>query len=250
MKIRLAFILCAPAFFIAAPGFAADLSAPGLKDAFTSPPQRWSGCHATFQGSYDDMSVSNKYGDRLEDQELQGRRATKDLEPDGLGVGGGLGCDWQSGSWVFGILGDGAYADLSDEVKETAFPNYRFGIESDWFATLRGRIGYAMDRGLIFNVPTLWYVTAGAAWAGLKAENYIPGGVRTSDEQTASGWTVGWGSENAIDDRWSFKTETLYVDYGKDTFFNRNDPVSYGQFKTDTTEWVTRIGITYKLTSW
>ena len=130
------------------------------------------------------------------------------------------------------------------------FRTSRFSIESDWFATVRGRIGYAMDRGLIFNVPTLWYVTAGAAWAGLKAESYIPGGVRTSDEQTASGWTVGWGSENAIDDRWSFKTETLYIDYGKDTFFTPADPVSSGEFQTDTTEWVTRIGVTYKLSNW
>ena len=211
---------------------------PGLKDAFPPPVHRWSGCHASFQGSYDSMKVGTSY--------LDGTRATNDLKSDGLGIGGGLGCDWQSGNWVFGVLGDGAYADLSEDTVVTAFPSYRFGVESDWFATLRGRIGYAMDRGLIFNVPTLWYVTAGGAWAGLKAENYIPGVVRTTDEQTASGWTVGWGSENAIDERWSFKTETLYVDYGTDTFFRPNAPV----FKTDTTEWVTRIGVTYRLNNW
>ena len=108
-----------------------------------------------------------------------------------------------------------------------------------------------MDRGLIFDVPTLWYVTAGGAWAGLGARNFIPGVQTTGwDEKTASGWTVGWGSENALDNRWSIKTETLYIDYGKDTFFTPNDPVSAGEFKTDTTEWVTRIGLTYKLTNW
>ena len=149
---------------------------------------------------------------------------------------------------MFGVLGDGASSDLSEDTVETAL--FRFGIESDWFATLRGRIGYAIDQGLIFHVPTLWYVTAGAAWTGLTAKNFIPGGVRTTDKQTASGWTIGWGSENAINDRWSFKTETLYVDYGKDTFFTPTDPVSGGEFKTDTTEWVTRIGVTYKLTNW
>ncbi len=244
----LALSLCVPAFLVTADTYAADLSASGLKNVSPSPVDRWSGCHATLQGSYDDMNVSTTYGARPDT--LDGQRATRDLEPNGLGVSGGLGCDWQSGKWVFGVLGDGSYADLSEETVETAFPNSRFSIESDWFATVRGRIGYAMDRGLIFNVPTLWYVTAGAAWAGLKAENYIPGGVRTSDEQTASGWTVGWGSENAIDDRWSFKTETLYIDYGKDTFFTPADPVSSGEFQTDTTEWVTRIGVTYKLSNW
>ena len=242
MNRSLAFALIVPALLVTADSYAADLSAPGLKDTFPRPVHRWSGCHATFQGGYDAMEVSTSYGN--------GSRATKDFKPDGLGIGGGLGCDWQSGNWVFGVLGDGDYADFSKDTVETAFPSYRFGIESDWFATLRGRIGYAMDRGLIFHVPTLWYVTAGTAWAGLKAERYIPGGVRTADEQTAFGWTVGWGSENAINDRWSFKTETLYVNYGKDTFFRPADPVSGGEFKIDTTEWVTRIGITYKLTNW
>ena len=91
------------------------------------------------------MEVTTSYGD--------GSRATKDLKPDGLGIGGGLGCDWQSGNWVFGVLGDGGYVNLSKDTVETAFPSYRFGIESDWFATFRGRIGYAMDRGLIFARP-------------------------------------------------------------------------------------------------
>ena len=249
MNRSLALTLCVPALFATASSYAADLSAPGLKDGLPPPVHRWSGCHVTLQGAYDSMDVSTRYGARPSDS-LDGSRATKDLEPNGFGIGGGAGCDWQSGNWVFGVLGDGASSDLSEDTVETASPPSRFGIESDWFATLRGRIGYAMDQGLIFHVPTLWYVTAGAAWTGLTAKNFIPGGVRTTDEQTASGWTIGWGSENAINDRWSFKTETLYVDYGKDTFFTPTDPVSGGEFKTDTTEWVTRIGVTYKLTNW
>jgi opacity protein-like surface antigen len=211
MNWRRASVLCVPVILMATPSSSAD---------FSSPAHRWSGCHATIQGSYDTMNVSTAYGARPGDN-LDGLRATKDLNPNGFGVGGGLGCDWQTGNWVFGILGDGAFA------------------------------GYAMDRGLIFNVPTLWYVTAGGAWAGLEARNYIPGVQTTGrDENTASGWTVGWGSENALDQRWSIKTETLYVDYGKNTFFTPNDPVSGGEIKTDTSEWVTRIGLTYKLNSW
>ena len=241
MNWRRASVLCVPVILMATPSSSAD---------FSSPAQRWSGCHATIQGSYDTMNVGTTYGARPGDN-LDGQRATKDLNPNGFGVGGGLGCDWQSGNWVFGILGDGAFANLDEQAVETHFPNFRFGIESDWFATARGRIGYAMDRGLIFNVPTLWYVTAGGAWAGLGARNYIPGVQTTGlDEKTASGWTLGWGSENALDDRWSIKTETLYIDYGKDTFFTPNDPVSGGEFKTDTSEWVTRIGLTYKLNNW
>lgn len=241
MTFRRASLLCLPILAMTTPGHAGELA---------SPANRWSGCHATLQASYDDMSVENNYGARSGDN-LDGAQASEDLSPGGVGVGGGFGCDWQSGRWVFGILGDGAFASLDDEVVESHFPRYRFGLESDWLATLRGRIGYAMDRGLIFNVPTMWYVTAGGAWAGLRARNFVPGHQSTGwDEETASGWTVGWGSENALDDRWSIKTETLYIDYGTNTFFTPNDPVSAGEFKTDTTEWVTRIGLTYKLNAW
>ena len=142
MNWRRASVLCVPVILMATPSSSAD---------FSSPAHRWSGCHATIQGSYDTMNVSTAYGARPGDN-LDGLRATKDLNPNGFGVGGGLGCDWQTGNWVFGILGDGAFANLDEDVVETRFPNYRFGIESDWFATVRGRIGYAMDRGLIFNV--------------------------------------------------------------------------------------------------
>src|SRR6185436_14119997 len=123
MNSRRAFVLCVPVLLMATPSSSAD---------FSSPSHRWSGCHATIQGSYDSMSVSTTYGARPGDN-LDGLRATKDLNPNGFGVGGGLGCDWQTGNWVFGILGDGAFANLDEDVVETRFPNYRFGIESDWF---------------------------------------------------------------------------------------------------------------------
>ena len=241
MRRNLAFGVCVAALLTTvSSSYAADRSYPSLKDG-PPPVQRWSGCYVTLQGSYDSMDISNS---------LDGSRVTRNLQPDGFGIGGGAGCDWQSGKWVFGILGDGASSDLSDTAVEKNFSDFRFRMESDWFATLRGRIGYAMDQGLIFHVPTLWYLTAGAAWTGLTAKSFVPGGVRTTDEQTTTGWTVGWGSENAINDRWSFKTETLYVDYGTNTFFTPGDPVSGGKLKTDTTEWVTRIGLTYKFTGW
>lgn len=238
MNWRQASVLCVPIVLMATPSHSAD---------FSRPAHRWSGCHVTIQGSYDTMNSSTTYG---AGSDLEGTRVTKDLDPDGFGVGGGVGCDWQYGNWVFGVLGDGAYANLDQQRGETHYPGYRFGIQNDWFATARGRIGYAMDRGLVFDVPTMWYLTAGGAWAGLGARDTGPGGETTGwDEKTASGWTVGWGSENALDDRWSIKTETLYIDYGKDTFFGPGDPVSGGAFQTDTSAWVTRIGLTYKLTN-
>jgi outer membrane immunogenic protein len=234
-----ALLLGVPALLAATPGQASEP---------TSPPHRWSGCHAALLGSYNDLEASNRYGQRIDN--LSGQRASSDLEADGFSIGGGAGCDWQFGRWVVGILGDGSYSDVDDRVVETSFPSFRFEVESDWFATLRGRVGYATDHGLLFNMPTLWYVTAGGAWASLNARNFIPGGVSTADEDTAAGWTVGWGSETAFDGHWTFKTETLYVDFGDNTFFSPNDPVSAGEFVTDTTGWISRIGLTYQFSSW
>src|SRR5689334_21185746 len=115
MHRSLAFGVCVAALLTTVSSYAADLSYPSLKDGPPPPPpvQRWSGCHVTLQGSYDSMDASNRYGDRPSDS-LDGSRATRDLQPNGFGIGGGAGCDWQSGKWVFGILGDGASSDLSD----------------------------------------------------------------------------------------------------------------------------------------
>ena len=112
MNWRRASVLCVPVILMATPSSSAD---------FSSPAHRWSGCHATIQGSYDTMNVSTAYGARPGDN-LDGLRATREANPNGFGVGGGLGCDWQTGNWVFGILGDGAFANLDEDVVETRFP--------------------------------------------------------------------------------------------------------------------------------
>ncbi len=39
--------------------------------------------------------------------------------------------------------------------------------EQRWFATARGRIGYAFDSAIIIHMPVLFYITGGAAFAGL-----------------------------------------------------------------------------------
>ncbi len=60
-------------------------------------------------------------------------------------MAGGLhvGYNWQKpGGWVFGIEGDVSFAD-----------------DIDYLATIRGRLGYAMD-------STLIYATGGAAFIG------------------------------------------------------------------------------------
>ena len=107
-----------------------------------------------------------------------------------------------------------------------------------WFATARGRIGYAFDRWLPF-------VTVGGAYGGLKATNtgLTPGS--TGATATGFGWTAGAGLEYAFLGNWSAKIDYLYVDLGK---FNcqacSGTPGNNVTFR----ESIVRLGLNYKLT--
>jgi outer membrane immunogenic protein len=116
--------------------------------------------------------------------------------PTGFLVGGTLGYNLQTGSWVWGIEGDLAWANIDDSVGART-------SEITWFGTARGRIGYA---GWGSMMP---YITAGAAFAGV--ENSI--GAASVDD-TRIGWTAGLGLEYMVWSNWSVKLEYLYADLG------------------------------------
>src|SRR5208282_3409072 len=85
----------------------------------------------------------------------------------------------------------------------------RFEADTSWLGTVRARAGSSSG-------PALLYVTAGAAWVGLK-DGFAPtspGIVGDLASRTGFGYTVGGGTEVAIDSRWSAKIESLYVDAG------------------------------------
>jgi outer membrane immunogenic protein len=90
----------------------------------------------------------------------------------------------------------------------------------DWLATLRGRLGWAYDRYLV-------YATGGVAFGGVDASGDITVSCNgcpvigtqtlsfaTSDRKTHVGWTAGAGVEGMITSDWSAKLEYLYTDLG------------------------------------
>ena len=78
-------------------------------------------------------------------------------------VGGGqIGCDWQTGAWVFGIrnMFDWADADRSGTIGSGAFTGYSAKLENDWLDLLKGRIGFAVQQHhtyifLLLSAPAL-----------------------------------------------------------------------------------------------
>jgi outer membrane immunogenic protein len=196
MKARLIHLGLAMAALIAAPiaANAADLGpAPSYKaPAYVAPSYfSWSGFYVGINGGYG-------FGESKWDA------PPITLGPSGVVAGGTLGYNLQTGSWVWGIEGDFDWSNM----KEDGGCNGGFTCEvkADWFATARGRIGYAGWNNF------LPYITGGAAFAGLKASNTAVGG---ESSKTQVGWTVGAGVEYALYSAWSVKLEYLYADLGK-----------------------------------
>jgi iron complex outermembrane receptor protein len=144
-------------------------------------------------------------------------------------IGGAhLGYNYQIDRWVVGLEGS---VDTTSFSRTTTLP-VPFGgsfetaqTKSDVQATIRGRVGFAWDRALI-------YGAAGVAWErfdtlyGLYGNNSgnpnINGGgyFLGSNEipNTRVGWTVGGGVEYVVNDHWSVRGEYRYTNFG--TFSN------------------------------
>jgi outer membrane immunogenic protein len=139
-------------------------------------------------------------------------------------IGGGqVGYNWQTGRVVFGIEGDIDLQDwrttqvLGNFASGTVFvPGDSFTVNSRWQASLRGRLGYAADRLLI-------YATGGWAWTDVKAgANFTPfedaPATSATERATLTGGTIGGGLEYAFWDHMSLGVEARYTRYGSHTF--------------------------------
>jgi outer membrane immunogenic protein len=175
--------------------------------------------------------------------------------------GGQIGYNYQVGQFVFGVEGDVDYLGQSN--LNGTFPTTDVGGAGSFalaganrnqvFGTVRGRIGYAVDRAL-------FYATGGVAFGGNSAPTSITfansaGVVCATCTYTAQnhnadnvGGVVGGGVEYAFTPNWTGKVEYLH------TFFN-NQTITYangfaGQafttngFKFDTN--IVRVGLNYK----
>jgi outer membrane immunogenic protein len=114
------------------------------------------------------------------------------------------GYDWQAESIVFGVEADFQGTRASGSVNAVAGPTINGTINTPWFGTVRGQIGYAADRVLL-------YATGG----GVYGDSSLSGNVSTvgpfSNSTTFWSWTAGGGVEWAFYGCWSAKLEYLYV---------------------------------------
>ena len=225
---------------------AADLPAKVYTKAPAPVPMyNWTGCYIGAVGGGEvgrSRSVSNGTNNGVANGTLGATKNDTDL--DGGNVGGTLGCNYQSGVWVVGIEGDDSWfnnrgsSNLLGPVFNSTFVE---NINSRWLATVRGRAGFTV--GPTGNV--LWYGTAGGAFADMRINEFSPTNVGAVERHTYSGWTAGFGVEWGFAPGWSVKTEYLYADLGRQSYFQNTATGCCTFQNTRLTDSLFRVGVNY-----
>lgn len=144
-----------------------------------------------------------------------------------------FGYNYQTGAIVWGIEGDINYSAVR---ASTACGVFTCETSNRWFSTVRGRVGYAVDRFL----P---YITAGAAYGDIRAASTNP--LFPGATKTKLGWTAGAGLEYAFMGNWTAKLEYLYLDLGR---FDCGTACSATVVPDNVSfrEHIVRVGLNYK----
>jgi outer membrane immunogenic protein len=219
--------------FAATPAaWAADLpvappQAPAAYVPVVAPVYNWSGVYIGINGGY-------AFGN----SNWNGTPGTGDFNVNGGLVGGTVGINFQSGSVVYGLEGDGDWTNIQGSTSNGGCAGGICQTSNDWLTTFRGRIGYAFDRVLV-------YGTAGGAAGDVKATSTIPGIATASTDSTEFGWTAGGGVEVALTENVTVKGEYLFVDLSNGAFnsLGLNIPV---QFDAS----IVRAGLNFKFNPW
>ncbi|MET3995448.1 outer membrane immunogenic protein [Bradyrhizobium sp. S3.9.2] len=180
-----------------APALAADLAArPYTKaPAMIATVYDWSGFYIGINGGGGSSHVTWDFVG-------VGREGSHDAT--GGTVGGQIGYRWQSGQWVFGVEGQGNWADFSGDNNSALFAS-RNRTKIDAFGLITGQVGYAWNNVLV-------YVKGGAAVVSNKYEiSSTAGALLSSSSDSRWGGTVGAGLEYGFAPNWSVGVEYNHI---------------------------------------
>ena len=187
---------------MAAPASAADLAARPYTKAPPAPVVAiydWTGFYIGVNGG---GGSGRKCWDLLSDTlgDLPGAEGCHDAT--GGTAGGQIGYRWQTANWVWGIEGQGNWADFRGSNTSLLFAPDFNRSKIDAFGLITGQVGYAWNNVLL-------YVKGGAAVTGDKYETFngVTGALNASANETRWGGTVGAGLEFGFAPNWSVGVE-------------------------------------------
>ena len=195
-------IFCAAGILVTAgalPAFAADMTVvePPVETPITEVAgvYDWGGFYVGVNTGYARTDANFTGGGLAVDQDL-----------DGWALGAYAGYNVFNNGWVYGVEAD-VKRDFNDERFDAG--GSTFETETTWGGSVRARLGYAIDRTLI-------YGTGGYAFTNAKLNNVTTG---VNEKETFHGWTIGAGVEHAFTDTVAGRVEYRYTDYNKSDVF-------------------------------
>jgi opacity protein-like surface antigen len=200
----------------------------------------WSGFYLGGHLGYGEADVRGEFDDsNVNDSDA----SPNDLKLNGIVGGAQAGFNWQINNFVLGIEGDATFTDWSDSKDSDPDPE-TISAEVDLLASLRARVGFAVDR-------LLFYATAGAAWgdAEYRASDDVEGppfaGSLDFDD---IGIVAGGGIEWGMSEHTSVRLEGLH--YNFDDKKSADDLVNdIGTLDDNVTlddAWVVRFGVNWR----
>ncbi|KAB2941395.1 MAG: outer membrane beta-barrel protein [Hyphomicrobium sp.] len=127
-------------------------------------------------------------------------------DTEGFSIGAKVGYDKQIGDVVLGVVTDGFYS-FADGGGRGAGAG-KFESELQYYGTVRGRLGYALGRLMV-------YGTAGYAYGELEVTDITTG---ASDSEMLSGWTYGGGLEYVWNGDITLHAGYRRIDFDDQTF--------------------------------
>jgi outer membrane immunogenic protein len=218
---------------ITGPAMAADMPVK----AYRAPPPviyNWTGCYlganaGWVRASVDVNWVADPIGFPVSAPFINNDSVARFSRGGGT-AGGQVGCNWQTGQWVWGVETDFNWASSSGhrDIDQTGIVVFTETEDDRFrsFGTLRARLGIAT--GATGN--WLLYVTGGLAWANFRFSDCAEFGVALvtcsttpvagatgfnaiNTSTTRFGGTVGVGAEVLLSQAWSIKAEYLYMGF-------------------------------------
>ncbi len=231
MRFSTALSVCA---FVACTSLAsaADLSHPVYKSPIYSPVPvfSWTGFYAGVHGGY---GWSNFSGN----DPVAGPSTVR---AKGWLAGAQIGYNYQINQFVIGAEGDYSWANVKNTQDGALGPGSTASLKSDFFATAALRLGYAIDRTLI-------YGKAGGAWTRDKYDITDGIGGFANGKFNRTGWLLGAGVEYAFWNNLSAKVEYNFL-----SFKSINETLTTGGGLAATTPSVglkthlVKVGLNYK----